>query len=171
MERRIKLKKTTVCKSYEEGGLNMVDIHSFLTSLKVSWLRRLMDSNSANLVWSNLYPSLHNLQKFGSDYIQHCSSKIKNPFWVDVLKHYKKLFQLQISRGQALDTLEVHQEPIFYNTHIKRNKKCIFMKEWETNGILKIKDLLDNNDEFVDYNGFKEKYNAPQTNFMLYYVD
>ena len=167
MEKRIKLKKTIVCKSYEDGGLKMVDIYSFLSSLKISWLRRLTESNSLKPLWCHLYPSLHDLHNFGSDFIQHCSKNIENPFWIDVLKHLKKLFQT--NSDQVLDVSAIHNEPLYYNINIKRDKKTVFIKEWKENGILKINDLLDENGVFVNFNYFKESYNIPQTNYMLYY--
>ena len=51
-----KIKRTTICKGYEDGGLKMVDIYSFLTTLKISWLRRLTEKNSSSLNWSHFYP-------------------------------------------------------------------------------------------------------------------
>ena len=160
-----KIKKTIVCKSYEDGGLKMVDIHSFLSSLKISWLRRLAENNSS--FWATLYPFVHNLQKFGSDYIHHCSTETKNPFWIDVLKHYKRL--LQVNRGQDLERCDLHHEPIYYNVNIKRDNKTLYIEEWEANGILKVRDVLDNYGNLIDFNTFKNRYNTPQTNFLLYF--
>ena len=162
-----KIKKKIICKSYEEGGLKMVDIHSFLATLKISWLQRLSDSSSSFSEWPHLYPLLNNLNKFGSEYIQFCIEKIDNPFWRDVLKHVKKLFGA--SRDHEVEAGDILDEPLFYNVNIKRGKKYVFIKEWETLGILQIKDLQDANGDFIDYDSFKEKYDAPNSNFMLYF--
>ena len=59
-----RIKKTTVCKNYEEGGLKMIDIYAFLASMKISWLRRIMDINQTLSAWHNLYPMLHQLEQF-----------------------------------------------------------------------------------------------------------
>ena len=39
-----KLKHTTLCNEYEQGGLKNVDIFFKITSLKCSWVKRLYDS-------------------------------------------------------------------------------------------------------------------------------
>ena len=39
--KRDKIKGTTLCKSLEEGGLNMIEINVFIDSLKVTWIRKM----------------------------------------------------------------------------------------------------------------------------------
>ena len=39
--KRNKIKRTTLCKSLEKGGLNMVEINVFIDSLKVTWIRKM----------------------------------------------------------------------------------------------------------------------------------
>ena len=85
-----KIKKTTMFKSYDEGGFKMVDIFSFLSTLKLSWLKRLVTNDSTYSLWISLYPTLQNLNKFGFDFIKTCYTNVDNPFWFDVFKHYKK---------------------------------------------------------------------------------
>ena len=145
----------------------MVDIYSFLATLKISWLRRLSDSMFSSSEWPHLYPALHKLDKFGSEYIKVCIKEIDNPFWRHVLKHVEKISG--IIRNQEIELNDIFDEPIFYNINIKRGKKTIYIKEWETLGILRIKDVLDDNDQCMDYVSFKEKYIAPNSNFMLYF--
>ena len=40
-----KLKHTTLCNEYEQGGLKNVDIFSKITSLQCSWVKRLYDDS------------------------------------------------------------------------------------------------------------------------------
>ena len=42
----MKVKRTTVIGSIEEGGLNMVDIFATHTAAKVSWIKRLHNINN-----------------------------------------------------------------------------------------------------------------------------
>ena len=162
-----KIKKSTICKKYEEGGLKMVDIYSFLTTLKLSWVKRLTEIDSSSLNSAHLYPVLCNLEKFGFAYIEACISNIENPFWQDVLKHLKKLSRSK--RKYEIEISNIIDEPIFYNPKIKRGNKTIYIKEWETLGILKIKDVLNAENQCMDYVCFKEKYIAPNTNFIVYF--
>ena len=43
-----KIKRIIMYKSYEEGGLRMTNIHCFESSLKLSWVKRLISPNSAS---------------------------------------------------------------------------------------------------------------------------
>ena len=40
-----KIKNSTLCNDYENGGLKNVDIFSKVVSLQCSWIKRLFDSN------------------------------------------------------------------------------------------------------------------------------
>lgn len=43
-----KVNRNTMIKSYEEGGLLMIDIHSHFVSLKASWVRKLISNGISN---------------------------------------------------------------------------------------------------------------------------
>ena len=47
-----RIKRSVVCKPYEEGGLQMFDLSSFLAAAKISWFRRIScpDSGLSNVV-------------------------------------------------------------------------------------------------------------------------
>ena len=40
-----KIKRPGMCQRYEVGGLKMVDVKSFVSALKISWLRRILCDN------------------------------------------------------------------------------------------------------------------------------
>ena len=144
----------------------MVDIYAFLASMKISWLRRIMDINQTLSAWHNLYPMLHQLEQFGYDYIRVCMNNIKNSFWKDVLEHYKRLYLTK--HGEKANVTDLNEEPIHYNTNIKRGRETIYIREWVNQGINKITDLLDEHNQIISYNSFKQKYVVPQTNFITY---
>ena len=60
-----KIKRKTLCKPLEEGGLNMIDVNVFIESLKVTWIRKLFKKDKCE--WMALFkedvPDL-NLQKY-----------------------------------------------------------------------------------------------------------
>ena len=115
-----RIKKTTICKSYEEGGLRMIDIYSFLASLKIGWIKRLTEACHKVSAWYHIYPILHSLDIFGFDYIRICNEQLKNPFWLDVLKHYRKLHFTRHDENVKSDYLR--DEPIHYNDMIQKGK-------------------------------------------------
>ena len=161
-----KIKKATICKSYEEGGLKMIDLNSFLSAMKLSWIRRLNIKSELQPLWSSFYPILNKLEHFGENYAKFCLAHINNIFWQHVLKHYRKLYQTK--QGQNTDAADLFMEPIHYNKNIKRGNQVIYIKEWVTVGILKIEDILDNNGDILGYLEFKTKFEVPLTNFLVY---
>ena len=58
-----------MCKPYEYGGYKMIDIYTFISTLKISWLRRLNEIEGQSSTWAFLYPSLSKLSIFGQEKI------------------------------------------------------------------------------------------------------
>ena len=90
-----------------------------------------------------MVPPLSNTTCFrlvGFGCIKICIDKIDNPFWHDLSKHFIKLSGA--NRDHDLKADDILDEPILYNCNIKMGNKTIYLKEWETLSILKIRDLL-----------------------------
>ena len=65
--------------------------------------------------------------------------------------------------------MQLLNEPIFYNPKFKRDNKPIYIKEWEDNNILTVKDLMESEQTFLDFQSFQLKFtNITATNFILY---
>ena len=88
--KRDKIKRNTVIKSYEDGGLNMTNIHFYINSINITWVKRLIDPENKG-TWKT--PYMHEMSKFGGLLFFKCnfsvddikSLKIKNTFLKDVL--------------------------------------------------------------------------------------
>ena len=160
-----KIKKSVVFQSYEQGGLKMLNIHSVLTTLKLSWIQRLMNDGDLAQNSYNLYPELQKVSKFGVEYRNKIRQTVNNPFWNDVLKHFKKLSL----KCTPTNMSEFASEHIHYNANITRGNNVIEENEWIEAGILKTGDLMGINNAFLSYEEFKEKYDlCARTNFLLY---
>lgn len=161
-----KVKKSIMCMPYEYGGYKMVDVYTFISTLKISWLRRFIGIEGQSSTWAYLYPMLSKVSRFGQGYIEKCLKSIENPFWSDVLKHFKKL--CKVKRNLPLTPTDVFEEPLHFNASIKRARKVIHEKEWESLGILKIKHVLNEDGRPLSYNDFKIKYTDVNTNVRIY---
>ena len=166
-----RVKKTTMCKSYENGGLKMCNVQATIAAFKISWIRRIECGNMTDFLSLTLYPELNNLNVFGIEYLNVITKNIENKFWKDVLKHYYKLGKVPIV-AEHKDNNQLLEEPIHYNPSFKRGKEVIHIKEWVTNTILKVKDIAeisDNTLTFLDFENFRRKfYNVNDTNFLVY---
>jgi len=160
-----KIKKSVVCKPYNEGGLQMLDIKAFITSLKVSWLKKLRVDSDWKDFTVNMFPDLINLDKRRCEFVNVLMERTTNVFGKDVLRHYNKL-----SNKCYVSTLdEFVAECIHYNVNILRDRKVIFVKEWCDNDILWIRQLVNDNGNFMCFEEFRMRYpHILRTNFLMY---
>ena len=66
----------------------MINIESFISALKLTWIRRLCTLNGS---WNNLaavYVDKHKIVNCGKDYLLKLANKITNPFWKDTLNAF-----------------------------------------------------------------------------------
>jgi hypothetical protein len=64
------VKKDIMQKKYQEGGLKMINIHSFILALNSTWIRRLFFNNCK---WQNIFMSSIDINKLscgGNGYIE-----------------------------------------------------------------------------------------------------
>ena len=118
-----RIKKSVFCKPYEGGGLKIFDVSSFMAAVKIGWLRRINcpDSNLSNFVMT-MYPEFVSLRKFGGEYTNVLMQRIQNPFFRNVLKHFKTF----LANYCPTDVDEFVSECIYYKTNITREKRVFF---------------------------------------------
>ena len=66
------------------------------------------------------------------------------------------------------DSSTIYQTPIFYNKNLTVGGKYFFYKSWFDSGICYIRDLLDDQGNFYEYNVFIQKRSI-HTNFLQYH--
>ena len=100
-----KVRRNVTTQDYFSGGLKMVDINSFIISLKCSWIKRLTSCTSlSNKPWIDIFfavngkNSLVHLYDFGDTFVHKYLMNINNAFWKDVLESwlcYIKVYEKQ----------------------------------------------------------------------------
>ena len=156
-----RIARKCVVKQYSDGGLKMINTSIFIKSLKITWVRRLQQSNSswATLLWSSLpcwFTSFHCLGNHFLDKIIH----FLNPFWKDVfsaLCDFKELVQDNILLT-----------PIWCNDMFKVNNDYMFYVRWFNKGLVYIDDLLDENNDVLSLPDVNEKFDI-RVPFTTYY--
>ena len=159
-----RIKRKIFIKDYYEGGLRMIDVLAFNESLKVTWIRRFLNSN--NQKWINIlaaqWPEYYKFVNFGEDFITKNVQKM-NPFWQDVFRAVCTLY----SRIRKTTVYHFLNEPIWYNKYIKINKKSIYNHVMFNSGVRTINDLLDNEGKFLSLELFSVKFQI-NVNFIEY---
>ena len=155
-DKKPKISKKKLIQNIQEGGLGMVDIQSFIYSLKLSWIRRYLFSDCSS--WC-IFPQNYGLDSvflFGSDY----GINTENKFWKDVFKSWCE-YQKCLEPSNICDVIS---EPLWFNHNIKFE----FIKQWFNKGLRTIRDLLDDDGKLLSLNALKNKYNISCT-FLDYH--
>ena len=145
----------------------MPSVYSCLSTMKISWLRRLQFNSDSEmtLFLYNLFPEMQLLSSLGSEYAHVVMQKVENPFWKDVMKHYRNF----CCKCPPINAKEFLSEFIHYNMNILRDHKVVFVKEWVDAGIVKISHLVDDRGQFLSFEDFVRKYpRITRTNFLMY---
>ena len=158
-----KIKRDVMINDYPNGGLKMIDIQSFSKSLKVTWIKKYLDTENQGK-WK-LFFDLElgtlggkialtgNLNKKDTT----STAKASNSFIKEVLTIWSEAnFEDNIiSEKQFLD------QCLWYNSLIiiRIDNRPIFYKEWSNKGIKKVKHLKDDLNNFLSLDELRTKYN------------
>ena len=159
-----KVKREIIIQEYKFGGLKMIDIQTFMSSLKLTWLKRLQTMNDkfSHLVES-VCPALKHIYKYGTDYIKHFLKKYDNQFWKDTLCGFCTLS----SKVAPINSKESQLVNLWYNPNIKVGGHSICYKKWLAAGIIFIGDLISINGDMYSFKEFTTVYNI-KINFLEY---
>ena len=118
-KKRHEISKQTLYFNYQKGGLNMIDIAEFDLSLKLTWVRKTIQSDHE---WSHfaLENKIDKLVWTGENYHHQTYLATSNPFWRSVIYSYKKWYIAL----KEITTIEIGEEPLWGNPkiHIPFNK-------------------------------------------------
>ena len=149
-----------ITKDYIDGGLKMINLQFFCKSLKITWIRRLENSNSAwaILLKSSLphwFPSYHFL---GNEFIYR-------------LKEHLNLFWRQIFTDLCDFRTICHENilltPIWCNKQISIDNKDIFIERWFNKGLTFIEDFLDEDNQILSLENLNIKFDLAMP-FVIY---
>ena len=160
-----RIKREQITQHYNKGGIKAPNIKSYIMSLKLTWIRRLLVKTGKwqNII-ENLLPktSLH-WTEYGSNKIANIAKNINNVFWKDLLTAWTVL----LKQKKVLDMQEFQMECLWFNDKILKNNKSVYYKNWDQKGIRYITDLIDADGKFLTLHKFKQKYHI-DTNFITF---
>lgn len=158
--KRNPLKRIRLCQPLKENGLSMIDLTSYVRSLKMKWIKRLVGGSRSS--WRELAPSrIQNdfIWNFGIVALKKALGEISNPFWRDVVAawiYFSKIFVIR-------DDL-ICNENIFNSDYTKF--KSTRYSSWERKGVRTIGDLFEGN-KLITWQRFRLLYSIP-CNFLEY---
>ena len=148
--KREKIKRKTLIGRKEQGGLNMVDVNTFIKSIKINWIKALMQKDEAN--WK-IIPS-YLLDQYGENLLilnMNTTSLKKNPdpkfkltpFYKNILDTWFEFKSTDTTcTTLPTDFHTIRQQLLWGNKHIQFKGKGIIFKSWIESGILFVNDII-----------------------------
>ena len=150
-------------QGYEVGGLKMADVKSFVSALKISWLRRILcDNGKITKILQIMCPLIQYIKRAGEFSNIIFIQRIRNPFWMDVFKHYKNFS----NKCTPVTFDDLVSSCLHYNIHVCRGRKMVCIKSWMDCGIVSIGQLF-GADGYLTY-AFRRRFPNVKTDFLLY---
>ena len=124
-----KISRKQIIQNFKNGGLNMIHLKSFMKSMKITWMKRLLISDSS---WTLLFENITKAKKdqffiFGLDFSKKIVKQINNSFWKDTLMCYCE-FKETIKNYETNEDI-MHNE-LWFNNDIKIDNNSIFYDSW-----------------------------------------
>ena len=158
-----KINRKTAHKSIINGGMGIPNLHAFVMSLKLSWLRKLQSTNHKwKLVTMFNFPLIDNIHIHGPEIF--AQFKKTNAFWTDVFNAYASFFY-KVTRKNSGQLLA---EPVFYNNNMQIGNTFIKDSGCAGKGVHCVAHFLSENGRFMSYADFKYKYNV-NINYITFY--
>jgi len=159
-----KIKNNVITNTIEKGGVQFPNIELIVRSQKVAWIKRMLENREA--AWMQLFYSI--LPHMKIHHLLKCSI---DPLLLsdDIPLFYRQvLYAWYELNTTPLTGLDIRREIIWLNKYIKIDNMSVFNTNLYQNGVCSIKDLLNEEGLFMNYDDFINKYNI-QIN-KLYYM-
>jgi hypothetical protein len=160
-----KVSRNRICKKYINGGLNMIDIETYLIISKVNWIKQLLLCR--HKIWNSLFEKLFfdidSFVKFGPLFLKKYLSKNLNPFWHDVFLSWIT-FNKKIKPNNKKDILT---SPLWFNSKISDSD--YFIDPLYKLGATYIEDLLTPEGKVMNFEEVKTAYKINNLNFLAFF--
>ena len=170
-----KIKRDVMISDYKNGGLRMINIKSFNKALKSTWVKKYLDNDNLGK-WKLLFDS--EVYDYGGDVIftGNLNKKdlakfihISDAFTSEILKIWSEIsYNGNHFCGNITSIEHLLSLPLWQNSLVRIGNKPIYYKSWSSKGILNVKHLTKDADNFLSFTGLKERFDV-KTNFLVYY--
>ena len=165
-----KIKRTVVINDYQEGGIKMLDIKSFNSALKATWIPKYLDVNNKGK-WKIVFKYwLSRIQK-ENIFTYNLSRKDAQAINVDdnFLQELIEIWAEVNFQGKLRSLKEFEEQTLWHNSLIRIENMPVFYNQWFNKDIYKVSHLLEEkNDRFLSHKDFQNKYKL-QVPYLQYF--
>ena len=162
-----KVARKVMCQPIERGGLKMLDIETYLSAVKISWIKRYCDPNNEG-EWKTTFR--HNLKKIGGTNFFNSTLNEKHlklyitpkTFFYDVIKHWNRLTKIETPHKNVLE------QSLWYNSNICQENTPINSKKWADKGILQINHIVEDCN-ILSFSELKAKFQLDEEDIFTFH--
>ena len=153
--KRNRINRNCLYAKVEQGGLGLIDIKSKISSLKATWITKWFTSE--NEAWTDIACMFLNkieltieiIMKFNTNSLDTIPVVKKLPlFYQDVIEAFLKC---KTNKSiERMNSFDFFTNSIWGNHIIMTGNKCIIFKNWVKANIIYIKDIFDENGNFLN---------------------
>ena len=154
-----KIAYDVMIQGIENGGLKLVDFESKVKSLKLGFIKRLLQNKTGK--WR--YTAAKFYKTNNLNYYFNCNripSDIGNKFYEETLHYWSELQEIRIPTVEI-----IHNQTIWENRYITISNRPYIWSNWAAKGIIQIHDIIKGNGDFLNHIEIKEKYDI-NCNFL-----
>ena len=166
--KKSKIKHSTLCNDYKNGGLKNVDIELKIISVKCSWICRLY--NEVDHDWK-IIPLNYTPNTLGKNFTFHSNLSIPNktliplpPFYKDIIKYWCFSFFCSANVPSSISS-----QCFWYNSCLKIDKKPFFYKEFSNKNINYVSNLFSNFGEIKSWEKVMDEFNLDKKFYFKWY--
>ena len=147
-----RIKRNSLYKACNEGGLAMIEIESYIAALKITWARRQL---IADHMWTTLFENEIAKGDFlwnkNARFLTNFAKKIKNNFWKETIMAFAKLTSVI-----SIDKRDIGRCSLWYSNETKfRDQELV---QWKNAGLYNINDIVKETGRFLTFAEFKETF-------------
>lgn len=159
-----KVKRNTIYNSFENGGLKVTQVRSFISALKITWVKRYRDD--CNGIWKLFFD--HYLGNYGGKFLFDCN------FTSGDLSCIKNIFIRNVCNAWGAMNFHCPQDNfgtqiLWNNSHIKVNKAIIFYEKLFEAGVIYVRDVFRNNNSPLTFQSFCDQFHVNRFPFTDYF--
>ena len=134
----------------------MVHLESYVKSLKVTWLRRiLLSSPKSSLITifnETCQCELSSLLQFGPEYPKQLAKKCNNLFWKELLNAFSEFLYIVLKNSNQQD------HPLWFNSNISIENNPIFINSLYKKGFFYVSDLFNKDGNFLSFEELRTNF-------------
>ena len=160
--KRPKIAAKILENSVEFGGLKMPNIFLKVKAWQLSWLQRAIIKPTNN--WVCVVNEL--LNNITLQHLVHCELEGDHKLLQKLPTFYKEIFNTWFTlKEKYSDSTDKSHESLWYNKNVTVEGNPIFWNQWYIKGVVFIKDILQENGDFMSLDRLYNIYGI-QTNFL-----